>query len=122
MHGRNHCRFGDARNEAFLYRGRCCDSQRMTIETPFANKVTGPEDTDDCFFAPLRNDGELDFALLDVKHRVCNGALGENNLILPIFLYCFSLAHFREKALGVKRRPVRIAQDSFPSLFTRAPE
>jgi hypothetical protein len=47
----------------------------MTIETPFANKVTGPEDTDDCFLAPLRNDGELDFALLDVKNCVSNGAL-----------------------------------------------
>ena len=42
--------------------------QRMTIETPFANKVTGPEDTDDCFLAPLGNDGELDLALLDVKN------------------------------------------------------
>jgi hypothetical protein len=39
----------------------------MTIKTPFANKVTGPEDTDDCFLAPLRNDGELDFTFLDVK-------------------------------------------------------
>jgi hypothetical protein len=39
MHGSNHCRLGDARNEALLYRGSCCDSQRMTIKTPFANKV-----------------------------------------------------------------------------------
>ena len=51
------------RNEALLYRGSCCDSQRMTIETPFANKVTGPEDAYDCPLAPLRNDGELDLAL-----------------------------------------------------------
>jgi hypothetical protein len=47
----------------------------MTIETPFANKVTGPEDADNCFLAPLRNDGELDFALLDVKNCVSNSAL-----------------------------------------------
>ena len=68
MHGSNHCRLGNARNEALLDRGSCCDLQRMTIETPFANKVTGPEDTDDCFLAPLGNDGELDLALLDVKN------------------------------------------------------
>jgi len=47
----------------------------MGSKTPFANKVTGPEDTDDSFLAPLRNDGELDFALLDVKNCVSNSAL-----------------------------------------------
>jgi hypothetical protein len=34
----------------------------MVIETSFAKKVTGFENADDCFLAPLRNDGELDLA------------------------------------------------------------
>ena len=49
----------------------------MTIETPFTNKVAGSEDTDDCPLAPLRNDGELDLTLLDVKNCVRNGPLAK---------------------------------------------
>jgi hypothetical protein len=47
----------------------------MAVETPFAKKVTRPNKTDDCLFAPLKNDGELDLALLDVKNRVANFTL-----------------------------------------------
>jgi hypothetical protein len=47
----------------------------MAIETPFAKKVTGPKEADDRFLAALRNDGELDLALLDVKNRVRNFTL-----------------------------------------------
>jgi hypothetical protein len=36
MQNSMHRRLGDARNEAFINRCGCCDTQRMTIETAFA--------------------------------------------------------------------------------------
>jgi hypothetical protein len=76
----------------------------MAIETPFAKKVPRFQDSDDCFLAPLRNDGELDPALLYAKNCVRNVTLRKNNLILLIFRYCFSIAHFREKYLWIECR------------------
>ena len=42
----------------------------MAVETPLSKEVTRSNETDDCLFASLRNDGELDLALLNVKNRV----------------------------------------------------
>ncbi len=42
----------------------------MAIEAPFAKKMTGSQNCDDCFLALLGNDGELDLAALNVKNRV----------------------------------------------------
>jgi hypothetical protein len=42
---------------------------RMTIETSFAKKVTGPQDRDHRFLALLGNDGEFDLALLTPAAR-----------------------------------------------------
>src|SRR6266478_7214904 len=79
------------------------DAQRMAIQTSFAKKVTWSQDCNDGFLALLGNDGELDLALLDVKNRVRDLSLRKNNLILPIFGYRFSVAHFGEKYFGIKR-------------------
>src|SRR5229473_5836256 len=78
-------------NHALIHRPRCCDAQRMAIQTPFAKKMTGSQDCDDRFLALLGNDRELDLALLDVKNRVRDLSLRKNNLILSIFGYRFSL-------------------------------
>jgi hypothetical protein len=40
----------------------------MTIETTFPEKVTYPEEADDCLFASIRNDGELDLSFLDIEN------------------------------------------------------
>src|SRR2546430_8772287 len=64
---------------------------------PSPKKVTWSEDCNDRFLALLGNDGEFDLALLDVKNRVRNLSLRENNLILSIFGYRFSFAHLGEK-------------------------
>jgi hypothetical protein len=53
----------------------------MAIETCFAKKVAWFQDSYDCFLAPLGNDRELDLAALDVKDRVRNVTLAENNLV-----------------------------------------
>ena len=57
----------------------------MAIQTSFAKKVAGSKDCDYRFFALLRNDSELDLALLYVKNRVRDLSLRKYDLILPIF-------------------------------------
>jgi hypothetical protein len=42
----------------------------MAIQTSLAKKMTWSQDCDNCFLSLLRNDSELDPALLDVKNRV----------------------------------------------------
>jgi hypothetical protein len=75
----------------------------MAIQTSFAKKVTWSQDGNHRFLALLGNDSELDLALLDVKNRVRDLSLRENNLILSIFGYRFSLAHLGEKFFGIER-------------------
>src|SRR5258707_3737828 len=102
MNGGDHGRLLQARNHAFIDRPRCCDAQRMAIQTSFAKTVTWSKDGNHRFLALLGNDGEFDLALLDVKNRVRDLSLRENNLILPIFGYRFSLAHLGEKYFGIQ--------------------
>ena len=69
MNGGDHGRLLQASNYAFIDRPRCCDAQRMAIQTSFAKKVTWSQDGNHRFLALLGNDGEFDLALLDVKNR-----------------------------------------------------
>src|SRR6266436_281545 len=103
MNGGDHGRLLQASNHAFIDRPRCCDAQRMAIQTSLAKKVTGSQDCNHRFLALLGNDGELDLTLLDVKNRVRDLSLRKNNLILPIFGYRFPLANLGEKYFGIKR-------------------
>src|ERR1700680_465391 len=103
MHGSNHCRLGDARNQTLIDRRSRCDAQPMAIETSLAKKVARPQDADDCLLAPLRNDTELDLALLDVKDRVRDATLRKNNFVLPIVGNGSSAVYFREKRSGIER-------------------
>src|ERR1700694_4277821 len=92
----------------------------MAIQTSFAKKMTWSQDCNHRFLALLGNDSELDLALLDVKNRVRNIALRENNLILPVFEYFFSLTHLGEQCFRIERelsyafhsRPSFIAKDT----------
>src|ERR1700730_4713020 len=95
--------FSKASNYAFIDRPRCCDAERMAIQTSFAEKVTWSQDCNHRFLALLGNDGELDPAFVDVKNRVRDLSLRENDLILPIFRYRFSLARLGEKYFRIKR-------------------
>src|SRR5580658_6389768 len=103
MHGGNHCRLGDAGDQALIDRGSGCDAQRMAIETSFAEKMARPQDAHDRFLASLGNDGELDLAFLDVKDRVRDVALRKNNLTRPIIGNGSSAVYSREKRFGIER-------------------
>src|SRR5216684_1278502 len=102
MNGGDHGRLLQARNHAFIDRPRCCDAQRMAIQTSFAKKVTWSQDCNHRFLALLGKDSELHLALLDVKNRVRSISLRENNLILPVLGYRLSLTHLGEKYFGIK--------------------
>ena len=85
----------------------------MAIETCFAKKVAWFQDSYDRFLAPLRNHREFDLAALDVKDRVSNVTLAENNLALLIFRYCFSIAYFSEKSFWIECRfPILLHNES----------
>jgi hypothetical protein len=43
----------------------------LARETALAKKTTFRQDGNDRFFAALGDNGELHFAVLDVKHRIC---------------------------------------------------
>ena len=58
MQSSNHFCFGDTCNQGLLDCRRRRDTQRMAIQTSFAEKVTGFHNSYDCFLAPLGNDGE----------------------------------------------------------------
>jgi hypothetical protein len=88
----------------------------MAIQTSFAEKVTWSQDCNHRFLALLGNDGELDLALLDVKNRVRDLSLRKNDLILPIFGYRFSLAHFGEKFFRIERGLTSIPHKDSPVL------
>jgi hypothetical protein len=92
----------------------------MAIQAPFGKKVAGSQNSDDCFLALLGNDRELDLAVLNVKNRVGDLSLLENNLILPIVGYRFSLAHLGEKYFGIKRGFGSLPHKGFPFLLARA--
>jgi hypothetical protein len=104
VNGGDHGRFLDASDHAFIDRYRCCDAQRMAIQTSLAKKVAGSEHCHYRFLALLGNDSELDLALLDVKNRIRYLSLRKYNLLLPVFRYRFSLPDLGEKYLGIKRR------------------
>jgi hypothetical protein len=72
----------------------------MTIETIFPEKVTYPEEADDCLFTSIRNDGELNLSFLDIENRIRNVTLREDNLILLTFEYCFPPPTLARKFLG----------------------
>src|ERR1700733_9373483 len=115
MQSSNHCRFGDARNQAFIARCSRCDPQRMAIQTSFAKKVIRSKDAHDRFLAVLRNDGELYFAPLDVKNRVRFVALRKNNLAPLIFGYRFPIAHFGEKCFRLESGLLNLLHEDCPS-------
>jgi hypothetical protein len=81
--------------------------------------MTGSHDCDHRFLALLGNNGELDLALLNLKDRVRNRSLGENNLILPVLGYCFSLAHLGEKYFGIKRGFGFLPHGGIPCFFSQ---
>src|ERR1700730_347953 len=92
----------------------------MAIQTRFAKKLTRFKDCNDHFLALLGNDRELDLALLDVKNCVCNLSLREDSSILPVFGYCFPVAHLGEKFLGIKRGFNSLPHKGSPFLSHRA--
>src|SRR5271163_275506 len=102
MQSSNHFCFGDACNQGLFDCRSRCDTQRMAIQTSFAEKVTRFQNSYDCFLAPLGNDGELDLALLDVKNRVRLATLRKNNLVFLILGYGFPIAHFGEKCFRLE--------------------
>jgi hypothetical protein len=85
----------------------------VAIQTSFAKKVTRSQDCDDCFLPLLRNDGEFYLALLDVKNRICNLFLREDNLILWYLVTVVPPPTLARNILG--------SNETLPVFFTTTP-
>jgi hypothetical protein len=81
----------------------------MAIETSLTKKMISFENSEDCFLALLGKDGEFDPTFLNVKYRLGDVPLCKDNVILLIFGYRVSIAHFCKKFLGIKRDPSSLA-------------
>jgi hypothetical protein len=71
----------------------------MAVKTSFARKVRRFQDSCDCFLSPLRNDSELDLALLDVKSPQRHPVKKQSD---PSDISIF--AHFGEKYFWIECR------------------
>jgi hypothetical protein len=58
--------------------------QGLTGQTSFAKKLIGLQDRDDSFLALFRYNGNLDFALFNVKDRIGSVPLLEDRLRLSV--------------------------------------
>jgi hypothetical protein len=74
----------------------------MAIQAPFAEELSGLQNSDDRFLALVGYDSELDPAFLDVKNRIRDLSLRENNLILPVLQNRLPPPHSGEKDLGIE--------------------
>src|SRR5580704_1204807 len=102
MKGGDHRGFRDCRDQAIFNRRRGCDAKRMTIHAAYTEELAGLQNRDHGFLALLGHDGELDPTFLNVKHRVSDVALLENELILVKFEDRFPGSDFAEKNLRIK--------------------
>jgi hypothetical protein len=89
----------------------------LAIETAFAKELTGLQNCDDRFLALIGYDDDLDPAFLDVKNRIRDVALGENDLILSVFRYRFPGPDLGEKRFGLN--PFFVAFPMRPSCGPR---
>src|SRR5665213_4031502 len=74
-----------------------CYALRLPGKTSFAEKLTRSKDCDDCFLTLLRNDGELDLALLHVKDGIRGLTLRIDGLILTVLSNTAAVADLGEK-------------------------
>src|ERR1700722_10063956 len=103
MEGGDHGRLGYTGDQAFIHGRSRRDAQAMAIETSFAKKLTRSQNGDYGFLSLFGNHRELELAFLNIENRVREVALRENNLILLILRYRFSLTDSGKKFLGLKR-------------------
>src|SRR6266536_5620019 len=70
---------------AFHHRRDRRHAQGLRRQASFAKEITRSKDRNDCFFALLGNNGDLDLALLDVENSIRRISLREDSLILLVF-------------------------------------
>ena len=73
-----------AHRHAFRHCGRRRQALRLSDQASFADEFVHAQDGDDRFLALLRDDGDFDFALLDVENRVRVIALRKDDFFLSM--------------------------------------
>src|ERR1700678_3066869 len=89
--------------QAFIYRHCCRDAKLVAIQAPFAKEMVRSQDRNYGFLSLLGNHPEPALPPLNVKDRVSDVALREDNLSLLILVDRFSLADLGKKFPGIER-------------------
>src|SRR5438093_4194962 len=110
----DHCFFLHSKDRAFGHRGRRGHAKRLPREASFTKEISAPQDCDDRFLPPLREDRQLHLALLNVKHRVRGITLGEDGALLSIILRG-SATGFRKVHPEIEWRVFFLCHESAPT-------
>src|ERR1700722_4519004 len=86
----------------------------MAIHAPFAEELARSQNSDNRFLALVRYNDEFDPALLDIKNRVRDFSLREDDLILSINRNRLARTHLGEKRLRVKQILGRLSYHVVP--------
>jgi hypothetical protein len=66
-------------------------------QTSFTKEIIRSKKCDDGFLALFRNDGDLNFAFLDVEDRIRGVSLGKDDLLLGVLTNAAALTNLGEK-------------------------
>src|SRR5579862_856037 len=90
-------RFLQPRDDGVRHGRDCRDTPRLPGKTSLAEELVRSKNGDDGFLALLGNNGELHFALLDVKDRICRVSLRKDHLVLAVLTDAAAVADFGKK-------------------------
>ena len=76
----------------------------MPGQATLAEKVAGLQNGDDRLFALVGDDGELEFAFLEIENGVRMVALREDRLALPVVHHFPARTDLSQEHLGIERR------------------
>src|SRR5579862_1774237 len=92
----------ESRDRTFRMLAYVRHTQKLPRETSFPEKIAGPENRDNGFFALPGKDGDLGFSPLDIENCIGGIALPIDKLIFPVFGNGSSTVDFREEDFGIK--------------------
>ena len=76
----------------------------MSSQASFAQKISRAQHGDHCFFARVRDHGELDLPFLDIKNGAARIALRENYVFPGVSRNRPAFANSRQKEFGIEAR------------------
>ena len=115
MEGREHRGLRDGGDHAVFQRRGGGKPERLAVQAPFAEELTGLKNPDDRLLALFGQHDNLHPALLDVENLVCRVSLREHALGLAEGRHGLALSDLREEGLRIKFASGSLYQRSAPA-------